>query len=329
MRFADLDIAQLPRNSKMATRLEVASRPDGGAWCLPFLYVTGKEAGPTLVVVAGVHGDEYEGVEAIARVFGQVDPGDLRGTLLMVPVCNLPAYEAGTRSSPIDGLNLARVLPGKAEGSLTERIGYWLTEKLMAAGDLFIDLHSGGVALNIPTSIYYCLIDNEQGRKTREAAFAFGAPVIIGSDASKGVWGCSFRTTWDRGIPGIFTEGPGGGRTRPEDVHCYAQGVINVMRQMKMLAGVPEPQPTTHHLVGDGQPGGGYLASVAGYFRSDVAPLDHVTVGQMMGAIQGFDGSELQTFVAQREGYVSMLRAVPRVSEGDAVISITGGQALS
>ena len=329
MNIRDFDPHDIQRDTKETNYLDITSTPGGIPIRQTVLTIGGAEPGPVLLVSGGVHGDEFEGPLTIVRLFEELKATDITGTFVGLAVANVPAFETATRSSPIDGLNLARVLPGKAEGSLTERIGYWLTEKLMAAGDLFIDLHSGGVALNIPTSIYYCLIDNEQGRKTREAAFAFGAPVIIGSDASKGVWGCSFRTTWDRGIPGIFTEGPGGGRTRPEDVHCYAQGVINVMRQMKMLAGVPEPQPTTHHLVGDGQPGGGYLASVAGYFRSDVAPLDHVTVGQMMGAIQGFDGSELQTFVAQREGYVSMLRAVPRVSEGDAVISITGGQALS
>jgi len=329
MRFHDFDSAQLPRGHKEFTWLEVAPRPDGGMWRLPLLYVTGEQDGPTLSVVAGVHGDEYEGVEAIPQVFGQVEPDELRGTLLIVPVCNMPAYEAGTRSSPVDGLNLARVLPGKVNGSITRQIGYWIVEKVMMAADLFIDLHSGGVAYNIPTSVYYCRIETEQGRRTFEAAQAFGAPVIIGLDASIGSSGTSFRTGWDRGIPSIFTEGPGGGRTRPDDVQCYAQGVLNVLMYLDMIPGTPQPQPATHHLVSDGKPAGVYAASVAGYFRPEVALLDQVSQGQQLGVIQDFSGGMLEEFIAQRDGFISTLRAIPRVNVGDDVIKITGGEALT
>src|SRR4051812_44894450 len=122
MHFHDFDIPNLPRGSKQTGWLEVASRADGSAWQLPFLYVTGQQPGPTLVVTAAVHGDEYEGVETIPRIFRQVEPDALRGTLVMAPVCNMPAYETVQRGSPVDGLNLARVFPGDMNGTITQRI---------------------------------------------------------------------------------------------------------------------------------------------------------------------------------------------------------------
>ena len=122
MRFEEFDIPKLPSGEKATGWLEVASRADGGSWRLPLLYVKGTAAGPTLAVTAAVHGDEYEGVEAVPRIFDQVYPSTLKGTLVMIAVCNMPAYEAGIRSSPIDGLNLARVFPGDPEGTVTQRI---------------------------------------------------------------------------------------------------------------------------------------------------------------------------------------------------------------
>lgn len=329
MKIQDFNIDDLPRNSKAFDWLDVASRPDGGDWKLPLLYVTGQTEGATLVVIAGVHGDEYEGIETIPRVYRQVTPEKLRGQLAMVPVCNMPAYEAGTRSSPIDGLNLARVLPGEINGSITQRIGYWVTEKLMLPADFFIDIHSGGVALNIPPSIYYYHTDDEIGRLTREAAEAFAAPVIMGSaEPSKAVYGCSFRTAWDRQIPAMFTEAPGAGRVRPQDIRCFTTGVLNVMKYLDMLAGEPENQPVTHHLISDGKLGGNFSASVAGYFHPEVGLLARVTPGQRLGVIQDFSGEVLEEFVCGRDGFITTLRAVPRVNAGDSVIGITDGICL-
>ena len=142
MHLKDLDVSRLPRNTKETVWLEVAQRADGGHWQLPFLYVTGSTVGPILLVLAAVHGDEYEGVEAIPRIFRRLTPDDLCGTLLMVPICNVPAYGTATRNSTIDGKNLARVFPGDAHGTITEQIACFLTEKLLKSAGFLIDLHS-------------------------------------------------------------------------------------------------------------------------------------------------------------------------------------------
>lgn len=323
MHFKDFDISQLPRHRKETNWLEVASRADGGAWQLPLLYVTGAANGPTLVVTAAVHGDEYEGVETIPRVFQQVEPESLRGTLVMVPVCNMPAYEAATRSSPIDGLNLARVFPGDATGSITQRIAHWMTHNLIKYADFYIDLHSGGVAANIPTLIGYRHSNDDMGRKSRAGAVAFGAPVLWGHPPDPAP-GRTLSAATDYGIPSLYTEAPGGGVARPDDVDCFTQGVLNVMKHLDMLDGDPQPRPTTHHLVGHGDMDTVISAPVAGLFRPQVDVLANVTAGQRLGVIQNFFGEVTAEITAGRAGVVIMLRRIQRVHVGDGLAHVTG-----
>lgn len=328
MHIEDFEIAKLPRNQKAYEQYDVAPRPDGGMWRVSVCTITSANEGPTFVVIAGIHGDEYEGPETIANVFQQLTPDQLiKGNLVMVPFFNIPAWEAGTRTSPIDGLNLARVMPGDPNGSISYRLGYYVTHKFIDPSDLFLDIHSGGVALNICTSIYYYATDNEIGRKTKAAAEAFAAPAVIGSSSPQNaVYGCSFRTCWDRGKAGMFTEAHGAGRTLPEEIECFTTGVFNVLKHLGMMEGEPDTHRTTHRLVSDSKGGGSFNASVAGYFKPYVRMLERVQTGQRVGAILDFDGSVLEEFVSGRDGFITNLRATPRTNVGDNVIGITDGE---
>ncbi len=327
MQFQDFDVSELPRAHKATDWLAFAPRADGGTWRLPLLYVTGAASGagpgPVLVVTAAVHGDEYEGVEAIPKVFQQVEPEGLRGTLVMVPVCNMPAYEAATRSSPIDGLNLARVFPGDEGGTVTQRIAHWFTQKLLTPADFFIDLHSGGSFGIIPTLIGYIHDDGNLGQRSQAGARAFGAPVLWGHPLPLAA-GRSVSAATELGVPSLYTEAPGGGYARPDDVACFTQGVINVMRHLDMLDGAPEPRPTTHHLMGDGNLDSVISAPVAGFFRAEVELLDEVAAGQRLGTICDLFGTRLAEVTSDQAGVVILLRRFHRVHAGDSLAHVTG-----
>lgn len=336
-----------PRNRKQTEWATVSPRADGSAWRLPLLTISGAEPGPTLVVTAGVHGDEYEGVETIAQLYQQLAPQDLRGDLILVPVCNLPAYEAIQRSSPIDGLNLARTFPGNAKGTVTERIAHWMTEQLLRRADFYIDLHSGGIAADIPTLVGYIHDDGELGQHSRAAAEAFGAPVLWGHPLPLPP-GRTISAATELGVPSLYTEAPGGGYARPADVDLFVRGVRNVMCHLGMMYcgcdgnrsfylaensdshsehsidSVPDPQTCTHDLFGDGNLDVVVAAPVAGYFRAAVTLLDGVVAGQCLGAIYDFTGEQLAEVISQRDGVVIMLRRLHRVNVGDGVAQVTG-----
>lgn len=323
MHVQAFELSELPRLRKESGWLTVAPRADGGEWRLPFLCVTGSAPGPTLVVTAAVHGDEYEGVETIARLFRQVQPAEMRGTLALLPVCNLPAYESAQRSSPIDGLNLARVFPGDRHGTITQRIAYWMTEKLLKHADFYIDLHSGGIAYNIPTLIGYIRDDGPLGQASLAGACAFGVPVLWGHPLPIAP-GRTVSAATDLGVPSLYTEAPGGGYARSVDVATFTQGVINIMRHLGMLTGAPQPQPVTHHLIGHGDLDSVISAQAAGYFRAEVELLAEVDVGQRLGVVQDFAGEVVQEVRADQAGVVVMLRRLHRVHVGEGLAHITG-----
>jgi predicted deacylase len=240
----------------------------------------------------------------------------------MVPICNMPAYEAALRSSPIDGMNLARVFPGKANGTVTERIAHTLTEQLFRHADFLLDLHSGGVAYDIPTLIGYLHDDGELGQRSRAAAEAFGASVIWGHPMPVPA-GRSLSAAMEFGLPWLYTEAPGGGFARPDDVACFRRGILNLMRHLGMLPGTPEVPASALHLVGDGNLDIVTLAPVGGYFRPTVAVLDRVQKGALVGHIVDLFGKTVATISAEADGVVIMVRRLHRVHVGEGLVQVT------
>jgi N-alpha-acetyl-L-2,4-diaminobutyrate deacetylase len=149
---------------------------------LPIHCLNGTE-GPTTLILGAMHGDEYEGPVAIDALMRSVNTDQLVGRLILLPALNLPAFAAGTRLTPDDGLNLNRVFPGDPLGSITQRIADWLSETLMPLSDHIIDLHSGGRTLNFAP----CILVPEASAQVslaKAAGMAFGAPftVLINED---------------------------------------------------------------------------------------------------------------------------------------------------
>ncbi|MCD6034171.1 MAG: hypothetical protein K0S78_6357 [Thermomicrobiales bacterium] len=174
----DITVATLPRGGKERLKLLVLSDL-GEPLVLRALVAVGQAPGPTLLAVAGVHGDEYEGMAAVREVFAALDPGTMSGSLLAIPVANPLAYAARTRSTPseVDGLNLARVFPGDAGGTVTQRLAHHLlclVERNVGAGDLFVDLHSGSADVAFAAMAGFRDVPGSGREASEEAARHFG-----------------------------------------------------------------------------------------------------------------------------------------------------------
>src|SRR5947207_2627633 len=109
--------------------------------------VVGRRPGPHLLITAGVHGDEWEPMVAARELARQIQPDALAGRLTIIPIVNEPAYRCGERVGE-DGMDLARVCPGRPDGGMTERIAHEFSE-LIRSADYYIDLHTGGLRLRI------------------------------------------------------------------------------------------------------------------------------------------------------------------------------------
>lgn len=310
------DLERFARGSRHSLELEFTAA--GHPMSFPVLVARGQEPGPVLLATAGVHGDEYEGVRAILDVFDTLSPDAMRGDFIAVPALNTPALWNCSRTSPLDGANLARVFPGNAEGAPTEAIAWHFDQFLLSRADLYIDLHSAGVACEMPLLVGYHAVDE----RARAAAFAFGAPVIWAHPTIAP--GRTVSAAKARNIPALYTEARGAGRIHPEDLAVYKRGLGNLLRHVGILSGAAEGAPGPLHLYGDGNIDDSVLASRQGFLIPRVEILQEVEAGQALGVLVDLTGKALETYTAPRSGYVVLIHACPRVLAGDPIFLITG-----
>lgn len=318
LRIDDLDLAAFPEGTKHHLALTVAS-DIGGPLSLPALLVRGAAPGPKLLAVAGVHGNEYEGMEALRTVFAALDPAVMRGTFFAIPVANPLAYAARTRATPaaFDGLNLARVFPGSATGTLTPRLAHHLldlVERHVGADDLFIDFHSGSEDVAFATLVGFRDVYSPARQRSEEAARHFGIPLLWRIPDSAGPFNAE---TARRGIPTIGTETTGRAGFDPAGYQAFVTGLHNALAFLGMTsdhfpARVTGPAHSTLDVV----------AQAGGLFRSAVALYDDVTAGAVLGTTIDMWGNVVEEISAPVSGMIWACRATPAVRPGEMVAMI-------
>ncbi len=309
--------------SLQSIRDEIAKYFRGGVLKIPVLAARGAEDGSVLVTTAGIHGDEYEGMEAIFRIFDSLDPAHMRGTFVAVPIATFPAFWMGTRADPWDGLNMARTFPGSSQGSISERLAATLLDRVMRHADLYIDLHSGGRNYHMLTLCGY-VTEGDQASIAAPAAECFGAPVIWAHPTVSP--GRTLTATLDAGIPSLYTEGYGGGQARPQDVDCYAQGLANLLKFLEIAelpqAGLPKSyQPLRLH--GSGDVDVAMKASQGGLFFTALELGAKVRKGDLLGVLRSAEGRMLEEVHSPEEGVLVMIRCTPRVFSGELIVVLS------
>lgn len=207
---------------------------------LPVAVVRRGE-GPAVLLTGGNHGDEYEGPIALLKLIRELEPEHLRcGMVVAIPALNPPALGAGTRTSPLDGVNLNRVFPGKARGRPTERIAHAVTTEILPHVDVVLDLHAGGATHDIvPSVMIHKLRSKALMARTVGVMKAFRAPagILIKEHESEGM----IDTTVER-LGKVFCccELGGLGRVTPETVDVTETGIRNVLKHLGMMTGRPK-----------------------------------------------------------------------------------------
>ncbi|TMI75685.1 MAG: hypothetical protein E6H05_06005 [Bacillati bacterium ANGP1] len=284
---------------------------------LPLIVIRGESAGPLFIVVAGVHGDEYEGPQAIWEVAQGLPPSSLHGTLLALPVCNPWAFAAGLRSTPdaMDGANLAREFPGALEGSPTQRLARALLEfVLKLKPGLFLDLHSGGTRYSfLPVVGYRGGLGNED--RSRAAARAFGLSALWEMADHRGTFNSE---TARKGITTVGVEMTGAGGCRREDVAANREGMLNLMRWLGMLRDHPAPE-----VLGPFRRTTDVLAPVSGFVVPHQAVGGRVEAGDSIARIHSSLFGEIVAEVkAPHAGEVWAMRHLRAIQQGEIITSI-------
>ena len=280
---------------------------------IPIIVVRGVEDGPRLWINGATHGDEPEGAFSIFLALKQIDPRQLRGTVVAVPAMNVNAFTAGTRGDPLDtfSYDMNRIYPGKAEGYPTERVAYahWLA--MQDHCDLQIAIHSGGEHSYLAHMIFAS--DNPASLELAAAMgpqwkLVFRSPVGSGNPSSM---------MGSLGKGGITVELGGNCRTLTRDFHVVAEDLagsyLNVLRHYKMIDGVAAYAPAWQqgHQIA-------LLAPATGVFvgNPDLPFETLIPQGTPLGVIYNLYGDVLAELTAPTEGVVFGLRSRPSVLEG-------------
>ncbi|HTE03829.1 MAG TPA: succinylglutamate desuccinylase/aspartoacylase family protein [bacterium] len=297
------------------THLLLAALADPAA-VVPLIAIKGESAGPLFIAVAGVHGDEFEGPQAIWEIARDLPPSSLRGTLLALPVCNPWAFAAGLRSTPdaIDGRNLAREFPGAADGAPTQRLAQALLAFVLAMKPaLFLDLHSGGTRYMFLPVVGYRRGLGDEARSSA-AARAFGLSALWEMADHAG----TFNTeTARRGITTVGVEMTGAGGCRREDVAANRDGMLNLMRWLGMLQDQPAPQvPGPFRRTTD------VLPPASGFIVPLRAVGDRVEAKDSIARIHSLSGDLAAEIEAPHAGQIWAMRHLRAIQEGEIVTSI-------
>jgi len=201
---------------------------------IPVIDITGKHEGPTLVLIGGLHGDEYEATAAIIRVCQEIDPAQLYGRVISIPIGNPLACSAQSRTTPrwYDGKNLARSFPGDPSGSPTLRIADRIWKFILQNCDsngLILDLHSGGQHYSYEhmAGVRNLLIDSPQSIASMQAARAMMIENLWLIEPTPGTLSTVAIAS---GIPAIACEMEGRGGLNHEDVSKYLDSIKNIMK---------------------------------------------------------------------------------------------------
>lgn len=197
------------------------------------LILNGRRPGPRVGICTGIHGDEIIGVQVVRELWKSIDPDGLAGSIWFVPVANPLAFEALSRNTPIDMLDLNRNFPGEVDGWLSQQLAAAITENYLQHVEWLIDIHAGGTF----PFVDYCMVLNDE-----TLSRAFLSELLYRPAGTRHHPGSASEVAVGLGIPTAVLELGGGYEQQTEHVARSLRGVINMLRYIGSLPGEMEKQ---------------------------------------------------------------------------------------
>jgi predicted deacylase len=325
------------RDGKQVSRLRLPfSRNTSGWGIIPIpIAVVRNGSGPTVLLTAGNHGDEYEGQITLNNLLRTLEPRHIKGRVIILPAMNYPAALAGRRVSPFDGLNLNRSFPGDPDGSPSQQIAHYVTSVLVPMADAIMDLHSGGYSMQmIPSAIIYRPNTRELLDRVVGAARVWGCPLgILFDDLGE-------RRTFDAicrdlGLLKLGTELAGAGTVSVEALAIAETGIWNLLKYFGVLVAEPpaprhpRPKSVPMRLTEITGPEAYVYATGNAIFEPQFTLGDEVSAGQIAGWQHYLDEIERDPVPVRfhKAGLVACSRGPGRVVPGDLVALVVNDTA--
>ncbi len=281
---------------------------------VPVIIERAKKPGPTVLITAGIHGDELNGVEIVRQIIARKINKPKCGSIICIPIVNIFGFLNMQRNFP-DGRDLNRVFPGSTKGSLPSRFAHQFVQEILPIVDVCLDFHTGGAKRFNAAQIRL----NEGNSQCLELAEIFNAPFTVYSKLiSK-----SYRSACvKKGIPILLFEG-GKSEDNNKDIAKFGvQGAMRVLNHLNMLRrefSVPTAEKETIFIRKSRWLRAGY----SGLFHNKIAVGDYVTKGQHIASITDPYGSFRRKIKAGNDGYIINVNQSPIVYKGDAIYHIS------
>lgn len=303
--------------------IEIPARAGDEGTSLPISVINGVRQGPVLALVAGVHGQEYTPVLALQNLLRSIDPKTLTGTVIMVHVANMPSYLARTiYYSPVDQKNLNRVFPGKADGTVSERIADAITREVIARATHVVDIHCGDGNESLRPYLYWITTGApEVAEAGRQMALAFGMDHVVvdrerPTDSQASVY--LSNTAITRGKPALTIESGGMAEIDTDSILRIERGVAGLLRHLKMRNDGPPPVAAPVLL----ERSEVLRSSFTGIFYPLVEKSQTVAQGAVIGRVTDFHGRVLEEIKAPFAGEILYVVGTPAMNKGEPVAFI-------
>ncbi|MEO8399518.1 MAG: succinylglutamate desuccinylase/aspartoacylase family protein [Ignavibacteriaceae bacterium] len=301
----------ISKGENKEVNLNIAKLPTHTMIDLPIHVYRAKKNGPTLLITAGLHGDEINGIEVIRRMIFDKSIFPFAGTVIAIPVVNIYGFIHTSRKFP-DGKDLNRSFPGSKNGSLASKIAYVLINEIVPHIDCGVDFHTGGASkMNHP----HIRCDYNY-KKYLELAKAFSPQFIVNSKAPDH----SFRQAAFK--MGKFILTFEGGESLRFDEHSISEGINGILRLMKFLGMKKEKGKANKTKLLNGS--WWIRAKHSGLFRSEIKIGEKIKQNQTLGYITDPFGESQYEIKARAAGYIIGLNNLCVVNNGDAIIHIGG-----
>lgn len=304
--------AVAPGTSRLL-KISIDRLPTGTLIDIPVYVFNAKKPGPVILVQAGLHGDEINGIEIVRRMLQKKYFKVLKGAIIAVPILNVYGFIHYTRDVP-DGRDVNRSFPGTKSGSMASRIAYYYTSEILAQIDFGIDLHTGGALRENFPQVRFTLND----ATSKHLADAFNAPFTFPSRLIPG----SFRNAAHKmGKPTIVYEAGESMRFNGSGIKEGIQGILNIMKHYGMIRKIDpefqEPNDTRYLEVRRW-----LRAHTAGMFIPEITNGCAVRKGQALGFITDTYTTHHKKIKAPFDGYIISINHQAVVSQGDALFHI-------
>lgn len=307
----ELKISKLKKGEVHRIQIHLSDNSLGVPWRLPVIVIKGAAKGPILGLTAALHGNELNGISTIFKLIQEVNPQKLAGTLVLVPIANVPGYLMNQRNFS-DNVDLNRIMPGRPEGTTSNRYAHLLAHKIIKKFDYLLDLHT---ASHGRVNSLYIRADLEN-EETRNLAYLQNPQIIVRKYDDKGT-----LRSWanEQGIPTITIEIGNPNAFQHSLIDETLEGIMNTLRHLKMIKG--EVQDMLH---------GAVVCEHSYWIYSnkggiiDVLPelTSRVKEGELIAKVYDVFGQVKEEIFADRSGIVIGKNIRPNCEAGTRVLHL-------